>query len=129
MIKVMKIDFNLKTVEGIEVDCDNIKGIDYTFNDNTFTLNLIQNDETNITQTIKKSIEPIKEDNNLTPELIEQYNIFKVEDDQPNIKWVIQELKEELKETDESSKEEEQPEQSQQPEIKHHNLEEFKIIF
>ena len=59
MIKVMKIDFNLKTVEGIEVDCDNIKDIDYTFNDNTFTLNLIQNDETIITQTIQN---PIKED-------------------------------------------------------------------
>jgi hypothetical protein len=40
--------------------------------------------------------------------LIEQYNIFKVEDDQPNIKWVIQEPKDELKETGESLKEEQQ---------------------
>ena len=121
MIKVMKIDFNLKTVEGIEVDCDNIKDIDYTFNDNTFTLNLIQNDETKITQTIQKPTEIIKEDmikEDITPEIIEQYNLFKVEeietneteDNEPNIKWIIQELKEELKETDESSKEE-QPEE------------------
>ena len=85
---------------------------------------MIQNDETNITRTIQKPIEIIEED--ITPEILEEYNLFKVEevepketeDDQANIKWVIQELKEELKETDESLKEEEQPEQPQQPEKK-----------
>ena len=128
MIKVTNIDYDSKTVGSIEVTYDNVKKIDYTFIDNTFTLNLIQMDETNITQTIQKPIEIIEED--ITPEIIEEYNLFKVEevepketeDDQANIKWVIQELKEELKETDESLNEEE-------PEIKHYNLDEFKVIF
>ena len=128
MIKVTNIDYVSKTVGSIEVTYDNVKKIDYTFIDNTFTLNLIQMDETNITQTIQKPIEIIEED--ITPEIIEEYNLFKVEevepketeDDQANIKWVIQELKEELKETDESLNEEE-------PEIKHYNLDEFKVIF
>ena len=69
MIKVTNIDYDSKTVGSIEVTYDNVKKIDYTFIDNTFTLNLIQMDETNITQTIQKPIEIIEED--ITPEIIE----------------------------------------------------------
>ena len=54
MIKVTNIDYVSKTVGSIEVTYDNVKKIDYTFIDNTFTLNLIQMDETNITQTIQQ---------------------------------------------------------------------------
>ena len=77
----MKIDFNLKTVEGIEVDCDNLKNIDHTLKEDTLTINLNLNDNTNITQTIKKPIETMEED--ITPEKIEEYNLFKVEEVEP----------------------------------------------
>ena len=59
MIKVTNIDYVSKTVGSIEVTYDNVKKIDYTFIDNTFTLNLIQMDETNITQTIKNLFKKI----------------------------------------------------------------------
>jgi hypothetical protein len=59
MIKVTNIDYDSKTVGSIEVTNDYVKKNDYTFIENTFTLNLIQNDETNITQTIKNLLKKI----------------------------------------------------------------------
>jgi len=80
MIKMSTVNFSKRTIENLEVSCDDIKEIKFEFLDNTLRLSIVkENEEEVIEEIIKEEMEDVEVVNEeLTEDVIEEKVIEKL---------------------------------------------------
>ena len=92
MIKMSTVNFSKRTIENLEVSCDDIKEIKFEFLDNTLRLSIVkENEEEVIEEIIKEEMEDVEVVNEEpTEDVIEEKVIEKLTID--DLKKIIYEI-------------------------------------